>query len=123
MCAGINPYSRYRKILRIAFRKNTCANGCHIIGGSELSCKNFMLTTMKRVLLICRSIRSQMSFNKSVLKNLSNFTEKRLCWSLLYLVPTAAVTFIVLGDEIWSPQIHHSKFVARTFSLLARIQF
>ena len=42
---------------------------------------------------------------------------------LLCLGPTAAMTFIVLGDEIWSPQIHRPKFVARAFSPIARIQF
>ena len=41
----------------------------------------------------------------------------------LFLVPTAAMTFIVLGDEIWSPQIHCPKFVTRAFPPLARIQF
>ena len=39
----------------------------------------------------------------------------------VWLVPTAA--FIVLGDKIWSPQVHRPKFVARPFPPLARIQF
>ena len=33
----------------------------------------------------------------------------------LSLVPTAAVTFVTFGDEVWSPQIHHPKFVPRAF--------
>ena len=33
------------------------------------------------------------------------------------------MTFVVLGDGIWSPQIHRSKFVARAFPPLARVQF
>ena len=40
----------------------------------------------------------------------------------LCLVPTAAITFIALGNEIWSPQIHCPKFIARAFPPLARIQ-
>ena len=40
----------------------------------------------------------------------------------LYLVPTAAMTFIVLGDEIWSPQLHHPKFVARAFPPISCIR-
>ena len=38
------------------------------------------------------------------------------------MVSIAAMTFIVLGDEIWSRQIHRPKFVARAFLPLARIQ-
>ena len=35
------------------------------------------------------------------------------------LGPTAAMSFIVLGDEIWSPEIHRPKFVARAFPSFA----
>ena len=39
--------------------------------------------------------------------------------SALCLVPTAGITFVALSDEIWSPQIHRSKFVARAFPPIA----
>ena len=42
---------------------------------------------------------------------------------LLCFVPTTAMTFIVLGDEIWSSQIHRPKFIARAFPPIAHIQF
>ena len=40
-----------------------------------------------------------------------NFTDM---WNLS-LVLTAAMTFIILGEEIRSPQIHYPKFAARAF--------
>ena len=83
MCAGINPYSRYRKILRITFRKNTCANGCHIIGGSELSCKNFMLTTMKRVLLTAEAFVRRCPSIKAFLK-IYQISQKNVCVGVSY---------------------------------------
>ena len=53
---------------------------------------------------------------------------KNLMWKncgnvFLCLVPTTAMTFIVLSNKIWSTQIHHPKFVARAFPSLALIQF
>ena len=41
---------------------------------------------------------------------------------ILSLVPTTAITFVTLGNEIWSPQIPGPKFVARVFPQNAQIQ-
>ena len=45
-------------------------------------------------------------------------------WNLVdqpSLVPTSAITFVALGDKIWSPWIRSPKFVATGFPSIAHI--
>ena len=111
-------------------------------GNSQVKCqpnnvqKNFIQHylannfTLKEIKFLKKVTRRLRFLNFPVSNNLSKVSNKNSKLKTevdefqidLSFAPAVVMTFIALGNEIWLPQIHHQKFVARAFSLIAHIQ-
>ena len=106
--------------LEIFFSRKVFFNDLELFHGSKTTNLGFMFLP-KLLSLECDCLILT-QYQEHALKIHLEKQREKSDFTLLNLVPTVAITFVALGDEICSPQIHRPKFVARAFPPIAHIQ-